>query len=142
VVTIASVADQLAQPHVHTVKPGDTITVSGVAIEAVPAYNTNKKFHPRSAGHVGYIVTVDDARIYHAGDTDLIPEMADFDVNIAMLPVSGTYVMTADEAIQAAERLAPAIAIPMHYGAIVGGLSDAEQFAAGCSMKVVILPRE
>ena len=142
VVTIASVADQLDLPHVHVVKPGDSLTVEGIEIDAVPAYNVNKKFHPQSAGHVGYIITVDGTRIYHAGDTDLIPEMADFDVDIAVLPVSGTYVMTADEAIQAAERIGPQIAIPMHYGAIVGGLSDAEQFAAGCTMKTAILPKE
>ena len=142
VVTIASVAGQIALEHVHTVKPGDTITVEGIEIEAVLAYNVNKKFHPRTAGHVGYIVTVDGKRIYHAGDTDLIPEMADFDVDIAVLPVSGTYVMTAEEAIEAAERIAPEIAVPMHYGSIVGDISDAEQFVAGCTMKTAILPKE
>ena len=141
IVSIASVTDKLTAGDVHVVKAGERITVQGVEIEAVPAYNTNKQFHPKSAGHVGYILTIDGLRVYHAGDTDLIPEMADFVVDIALLPVSGTYVMTADEAVQAAERIGPKLAIPMHYGAIVGGISDAESFAAGCSMETVILDR-
>jgi len=67
-------------------------------------------------------------RIYHAGDTDFIPEMKDIDCNIALLPVSGTYVMTAEEAVEAARMIKPDIAIPMHYGVIVGSINDAERF--------------
>ena len=141
IVSIASVTGELKTGDIHTVKPDDTIIVLGVQIEAVPAYNTNKQFHPKSAGHVGYILTIDGLRVYHAGDTDLIPEMADFVVDIALLPVSSTYVMTADEAVQAAERIGPRLAIPMHYSAIVGDISDAERFAAGCSMETIILGR-
>ena len=141
-VSIASVTGQLPGRIVHTVKPGASLTVDGIPIEVVPAYNMNKQFHPRSAGHVGYIVAVDGQRVYHAGDTDLIPEMADFDVDVAVLPVSGTYVMTADEAVQAAERIGPRVAVPTHYGAIVGADADATRFADGCSMQTSILPKE
>jgi L-ascorbate metabolism protein UlaG (beta-lactamase superfamily) len=88
--------------NVKIVKPGDTITVDGVVIEAVPSYNTNKKFHPKANGWVGYIFTVKGHRIYIAGDTDYIPEMKSFKADIALLPVSGTYVMTAEEAVRAA----------------------------------------
>ncbi|RMG74676.1 MAG: MBL fold metallo-hydrolase [Nitrospirae bacterium] len=130
---------------VRTVKPGDVIEVKGVKIEAVPAYNTNKEFHPKAKGWVGYIFEVDGKRIYIAGDTDYIPEMKDFkDVNVALLPVSGTYVMTADEAVQAALDIKPDIAVPMHYGSIVGTESDAERFAEKLKGKVevVILKEE
>lgn len=141
VVTIASVAKSL-KGNVRVVKPGDRITVDGIEIEAVPAYNINKKFHPKSAGHVGFIITVDGERLYHAGDTDVIPEMANFRVDVALLPVSGTYVMTADEALEAARRINPRLAIPMHYASIVGDRSDAEHFVAHSPVKAMLLPRE
>ncbi len=114
---------------VRIVKPGDRLTVQGIEIEIVPAYNTNKQFHPKSDGKLGFIITVDGVRIYHAGDTDFIPEMKNIKADIALLPVSGTYVMTADEAVEAALAIKPKIAIPMHYGAIVGTQSDAKCFA-------------
>jgi len=127
---------------VRIVKPGDKLTVSGIEIEAVPAYNTNKDFHPKANNWLGFIITVDDVRIYHAGDTDFIPEMDTFSVDIALLPVSGTYVMTAEEAVNAAKRIKPQIAIPMHYDAIVGSGDDALQFknALAGVCEVVILP--
>ncbi len=131
--------------NIKTVRPGDTIEVKGVRIEAVPAYNTNKQFHPKDRNWVGYIFTVDGKRIYIAGDTDYIPEMKTFrDIDVALLPVSGTYVMTADEAVQAALDIKPKVAIPMHYGSIVGDRSDAERFASALKGKidVVILKEE
>lgn len=141
VVTIAAVAKKL-KGDVRVVKPGDSLTVKGIPIEVVPAYNVNKKFHPKNAGHVGFIFTVDGQRIYHAGDTDFIPEMKSFKVDIALLPVSGTYVMTADEAANAAKAINPKVAIPMHYGEIVGDKSDAERFQTLYGGEVVILPLE
>ena len=93
---------------------------------------------------LGFIVGIGGVRIYHAGDTDFIPEMNNIETDIALLPVSGTYVMTADEAIQAARAINPKVAIPMHYGAIVGDQTDAERFRdqlAG-TIEVVILDRE
>jgi L-ascorbate metabolism protein UlaG (beta-lactamase superfamily) len=127
-----------------TVKPGDKITVEGITIEAVPSYNTNKQFHPKDNGWVGYIFTVRGQRIYLAGDTDYIPEMKNFKVDIALLPVSGTYVMTAQEAVKAALVIKPKIAVPMHYDSIVGTKDDAKTFADGLKGKieVVILKQE
>jgi len=113
---------------IRHVKPGDTLTEKGVKIEAVPAYNTNKQYHPKANNWVGYIFTVDGQRIYIAGDTDRIPEMKDYKCDIALLPVSGTYVMTAEEAVGAAGDLNPKVAVPMHYGSIVGTDKDAETF--------------
>ncbi len=141
VITIPAAASKL-KGDVRVVKPGESLTVKDVLIETVPAYNINKPFHPKAAGHVGFIVTVGDQRIYHAGDTDLIPEMDDIDANVALLPVSGTYVMTADEAARAADKIKPKVAIPMHFGEIVGSERDAERFRDLSSVEVVILPKE
>jgi L-ascorbate metabolism protein UlaG (beta-lactamase superfamily) len=142
VVAPQSVATQLGGKTI-VAKPGDKLNVAGVAIEVVPAYNPNKKFHPKSAGHVGYILTLNGKRIYHSGDTDLIPEMADIHVDIALLPVSGTYVMTAVEAAEAANTIKPGLAIPMHYGdpAVVGTRSDAEEFKRLAKVPVEILEK-
>jgi len=88
---------------------------------------------------------VGDKRIYHAGDTDLIPEMDSIQADIALLPVSGKYVMTADEAVQAAQKIRPQVAIPMHYGAgVAGTIKDAKRFHNRLQGKVevVILPQE
>lgn len=123
---------------VRIVKPGDSITVSGITVEVVPSYNTNKQFHPKAAGMLGFIVNVEGVRIYHAGDADFIPEMQTIKADIALLPVSGTYVMTADEAVQAALAIKPAVAIPMHYDAIVGSAADAKRFADKLSGKVTV----
>lgn len=132
---------------VMIVKPNDKVQVEGISIEAVPAYNTNKinpstnkPFHPKEDGKVGYIVTINGVRIYHAGDTDAIEEMKSIDTDIALLPVSGTYVMTAEEAAEAVKMIKPKLAIPMHYGAIVGSIEDANKFkqlVSECEVKIL-----
>lgn len=119
--------------NVKVVKAGDTLTEKGVTIKVVPAYNVRperQRFHPRDYGGVGYLITLAGKTIYHPGDTDVIPEMKDLGrVDIALLPVSGTYVMDAEEAAEAVKHIKPAYVIPMHYGTIVGSKSDAEKFA-------------
>ncbi|MHC1727341.1 MAG: MBL fold metallo-hydrolase [Syntrophobacteraceae bacterium] len=129
---------------VKVVAPGDRLTVKGVDIEVWPAYNTDKEFHPKEAGMLAFVITLDGVRYYHAGDTDVIPEMEKVKTDIAFLPVSGTYVMTADEAVEAAKAIKPGIAIPMHYGAIVGSEDDAKKFkkALDGKIEVVILQKE
>ena len=119
-----------------TLAPGEHREVEGVTIEAVPAYNTNKQFHPQANHWLGFILTVDGVRVYHAGDTDYVPEMNDIRADIALLPVSGTYVRTAEEAAQAAMAIGPKIAVPMHYAAIVGTTDDAARFAAALAGRV------
>lgn len=131
--------------HITTMKPGDKQTIAGVTIEAVSAYNINKQFHPQVNGWLGFIITLDNTRIYLAGDTDRIPEMKTFtNIDIALLPVSGTYVMTAHEAAEAALDIHPVLAIPMHYGSIVGSVHDAEQFRQLLSgrISVEIVPKQ
>lgn len=115
---------------VKGVQPGDKLVIKNIPVEIVPAYNTNKKFHPKDDGKVGFIFTLSNQRIYHTGDTDIIPEMKSIDPDIAFVPVSGTYVMTAEEAAQAVNEIIKPkkLAIPMHYGEIVGTQKDAETF--------------
>ena len=124
---------------VRIVKPGDRLELEGLSVEAVPAYNTDKNFHPKKNGWIGFIVDIDGVRIYHAGDSDFIPEMKALNVDIALLPVSGTYVMTSDEAIQAALAINPKLAIPMHYGAIVGNRTDADHFRDKLAGRIEVL---
>ena len=128
------------------IKAGETFKTELFSVSAVPAYNINKKFHPKESGKLGYIIEYKGLRIYHAGDTDIIPEMKEFKCNIALLPVSGTYVMTAEEAVEAAKILKPDFAIPMHYGAgVVGTVEDAKKFKEGlkaAGTEVVIKEKE
>ena len=124
---------------VRILKPGETLNLDGVKILGVPSYNTDKDFHPRKNGWLGFLVEVSGIPIYHAGDTDFIPEMKDLEVDIALLPVSGTYVMTAEQAVKAALAIGPGLAIPMHYGAIVGSNQDALDFKNALEGKVDVL---
>ncbi|HXG07502.1 MAG TPA: MBL fold metallo-hydrolase [Nitrososphaera sp.] len=129
---------------VKGVEPGDKINVQGVLIEAVAAYNINKNFHPKADKKVGFVITVNNMRIYHTGDTDAIPEMSTINPDVALVPVSGTYVMTAEEAAKAVnEKIKPKLAIPMHYASIVGSEQDASKFKQLVSVcPVEIISRE
>jgi len=119
--------------NVKIAKPGDKIEANGVKIEAVAAYNINKQFHPKANGWVGYVITLPDGtRFYHAGDTDYIPEMKAVKADIAAFPIGGTYTMNAQEAAKAANEIRPKVAIPMHWGTIIGSESDAETFKRNC----------
>jgi L-ascorbate metabolism protein UlaG (beta-lactamase superfamily) len=115
---------------VKAVLPGDKLNVQGVPVEVIASYNTNKTFHPKADKKVGYVLTLNNMRVYHTGDCDVIPEMEGTHPDIALVPVSGTYVMTADEAAKAVnEKIKPRmLAIPMHYASIVGTEKDAARF--------------
>jgi L-ascorbate metabolism protein UlaG (beta-lactamase superfamily) len=140
-VIVASIGAEAKLPGACVLRPGEHLSAAGVEIEAVPAYNVNKfrspgvPFHPKEADHVGYIVTVKGVRLYFAGDTDFIPEMADFSCDVALLPVSGKYVMTAEEAAEAAQAIGPEIVVPMHYGSGIGTGEDGERFAQHCELR-------
>lgn len=127
----------------RVVFPGDKLNLKGVDIEAVYAYNVDPeklKFHPKEVARVGFIVTIGGERIYHLGDTDVIPEMDDIkDIDVALVPVSGTYVMDCDQALEAIRRIAPKKAIPMHYGEIVGDIDMAKKFQLKADIDVQIL---
>jgi len=125
-----------------TMRPWDKRLIRDTFVEAVPAYNTDKPFHPEEAGGIGYIVTVGGTRVYHAGDTDLIPEMSRIRADIVILPVSGTYVMGPGEAAKAADLIGAGVAIPMHYGSIIGSEDDARRFAELANCRVEILRKK
>lgn len=99
-----------------------------VKVEAVPAYNLNKNFHPKANGWVGYIITMDGVTYYAAGDTDALPELEDVRCDVAFVPVGGTYTMTAPEAAGLINKISPKAAVPVHYGTIVGRAQDAVTF--------------
>jgi L-ascorbate metabolism protein UlaG (beta-lactamase superfamily) len=136
---------------VHSIAPGETLDdelVRGVHVGAVAAYNTSKRdgdgrpFHPREAGWVGYELNVRGERLYHSGDTDVIPEMDRVTgVDVALLPVSGVYVMTAEEAAEAARRIQPRVAVPMHWGEHIGTERDARTFAQRAPVEVRIMEK-
>jgi L-ascorbate metabolism protein UlaG (beta-lactamase superfamily) len=143
----ATVAEQL-RGRAISIAPGETVEVNELEIHALPAYNTNKldssgkPFHSREAGWVGFLLRDGARRIYHSGDTDVIPEMDQAaGVDVALLPVSGTYVMTAVEAAEAARRIDPKVAVPMHWGTVIGSEADAEAFARAAPVEVEILER-
>jgi len=136
---------------VHSIAPGELLEdelVRGVYVAAVAAYNTSKRddqgraFHPREAGWVGYELNLRGERLYHSGDTDVIPEMDSVTgVDVALLPVSGVYVMTAEEAAEAARRIQPRVAVPMNWGAHIGTERDARTFAQKAPVDVRILEK-
>ncbi|WP_457554902.1 MBL fold metallo-hydrolase [Candidatus Pyrohabitans sp.] len=112
---------------VRTIRAGDVVEEGGIKVEAVEAYNRNKPFHPRGLGF-GAVVEMQKVRIYHAGDTDLIPEMKGLNVHVALLPIGGHYTMDEREAAEAALTIKPRVVIPMHYNHIPGTEADPELF--------------
>ncbi|RLI95710.1 MAG: MBL fold metallo-hydrolase [Candidatus Aenigmatarchaeota archaeon] len=127
--------------NVFPVVPNREYKVKDVEFKTIPAYNVNKTFHTRPSNWVGYIINVNGVRIYHAGDTDYIPEMDKLEnIDIALVPVGGTYTMDYREAAKAVNSFKPKVAIPMHFGSIVGSRKDAEKFKELVEYsKVVIL---
>jgi L-ascorbate metabolism protein UlaG (beta-lactamase superfamily) len=110
------------------VDPGKDYTIGALKVTAVPAYNIDKKFHPKENKWVGYSITLSNGqKIYHAGDTDFIPEMKNIITDIAMLPCDGTYTMTATEAAEAANIIKPKVLIPMHLGEGLGKVNAGEE---------------
>jgi len=151
VVAPPAVAERI-RGRVVSIAPGEVIepedAVRGLAIGAVAAYNTSKRdsegrlYHPREAGGVGFVLNVRGERLYHSGDTDVVPEMDDVaGVDVALLAVSGKYVMTAGEAAEAARRIQPGVAVPMHWGEPLGSAEEARAFARQAPGHVAVLPR-
>ena len=106
----------------------ENLGVLGIEIEAVPAYNIGKDFHPKEKGWLGYVLEIGPHMIYVAGDTDAVEEARAVSCDIALVPIGGTYTMTAEEAAQLVNTIRPHTVIPTHYGCIVGSLDDARRF--------------
>jgi len=138
--------------NIAEIAPGEAKTVGNVKIVAYPAYNLNKfrdpargvVFHPKQDGRVAYLIELGGVRIFHAGDSDFIPEFRDVKTDVALVPVSGVYVMTPAEAAEFVNAIEPKVAIPMHYGSIVASEREAEEFKrlVKPGIEVVILQRE
>lgn len=140
------------QVKMKVIQPGEIFDFGNINITAFPAYNIDKSFHPKDEAWVGYVIKMNNVIIYHAGDTDLIPEMQKLTGYkqenkkfIALLPIGGRFTMSAEEAAEAANLIKPDIAIPMHYGEIIGTNEDAEEFKELCEeqgVKVKILKKD
>ena len=124
---------------IDTVKPSIYREINGLEFETVPAYNTLKPFHPKSAEWVGYILRIDGKRIYIAGDTDATKEAKAVKCDIAIVPIGGTYTMDARKAAELVNTIRPDIAIPVHYGSIVGKASDGDVFAENVKSPVKVV---
>jgi L-ascorbate metabolism protein UlaG (beta-lactamase superfamily) len=126
--------------HMEIVEIGEEFDFGNIRVEALPAYNVDKDFHPKKEGWLGYLVKLKNVVLYHSGDTDKIPEMKRLtgygkhgNEFVAILPVSGKYVMDVDEAVDVASLLSPDLVIPMHYGAgVAGTIEDAKRFVNEC----------
>ena len=129
---------------VITVESNKEYMVQGIKFETIPAYNTNKTFHPKENGWVGYIITLDDIRYYIAGDTDITEENRKVKCDVAFVPVGGTYTMNYSEAAELVNIIKPKIAVPIHYGSIVGTKQDATNFIKllHSSIKGIILMKQ
>ncbi len=138
--------------NVMEISPGESRVVEPLKITAFPAYNISKfrdpsrgvVFHPRQDGRVAYLIEWGGVKIFHAGDSDFVPEFRQVSADIVLVPVSGVYVMTPQEAAEFVNTITPKIAIPMHYGAIVASRKEAEEFKqlVKPGIEVVILDRE
>ena len=141
----ASTADDVAAltaAATHLMRAGDALDLPGLRIEAVPAYNTDPsrlEKHPKTAGWLGYVLTIDGVRYYIAGDTDQNPDNEHVACDIALVPVGGTYTMDATQAAEFVNTLRPHVAVPTHYGSIVGNEADAEAFAAAVNPAIEVV---
>jgi L-ascorbate metabolism protein UlaG (beta-lactamase superfamily) len=133
------------------VSPGEELSFGNLKVDVFPAYNTDKSFHAKDEEWVGYLIKLDGIIVYHAGDTDNISEMQKLTgyggngkTFVALLPIGGRFTMTAEEAAEAAKMIKPTIAVPMHYGSVVGNDEDAQEFKKLCEeigIKVEILEK-
>ncbi len=126
---ISKISDKVS--NIILMEPNQEKKVDGINVKTILSYNINKfrspglVFHPKEDGRVGFIINVNGKNVYHAGDTDFIPEIKKLsNIDIALVPVSGTYVMTAEEAAQAVDSFNPKVAVPMHYGSGVAGTEE------------------
>lgn len=116
------------EDYIVSVEPGKSYNVGDSTFETVPAYNIIKSFHPKENNWVGYIIDIKGVRYYIAGDTDKTEESTKVECDVAMVPVGGTYTMDAKEAAELVNMIKPKIAVPIHYGSIVGTKQDAQDF--------------
>jgi L-ascorbate metabolism protein UlaG (beta-lactamase superfamily) len=130
IVAPKDLADEL-RGDVTSVAPGETLEAAGVNIHTVPAYNIVEErldMHPQANGWVGYLIELEGRTYYHAGDTDALPELERLRTDVAMVPIGGTYTMDWREAAGFVKRMTPQLAVPMHFGFVVGSPTHADSF--------------
>ena len=118
----------LSENNIISVLPNNIYSLEDLNFRAIPSYNINKNYHPKSNNWVGYVINYNKVTYYVAGDTDNTPEAQKVKCNVAFLPIGGTFTMTAEEAAELANIIKPKIVIPIHYGTIVGTMDDAITF--------------
>ncbi|MCR5267339.1 MAG: MBL fold metallo-hydrolase [Lachnospiraceae bacterium] len=123
---------------INPVEVGKHYEIDGLFFETVASYNTLKPFHPKHAGNVGYILNIAGNRIYIAGDTDATKEAKDVKCDVALVPIGGTYTMDAKAAAELINTICPKVAIPVHFGGIVGKKEDAAKFASLVKEPVIV----
>jgi L-ascorbate metabolism protein UlaG (beta-lactamase superfamily) len=136
----------------EVVEPGQEFEIGDIKVSVLPSYNLDKHFHPIDENWTGYLLKINNVIIYHAGDTDLIPEMQKLTGYkqpgkefVALLPIGGRFTMNPEEAAEAAKLIKPTLAIPMHYGSVVGTNEDAKEFKELCeenNIRCEILEKE
>jgi L-ascorbate metabolism protein UlaG (beta-lactamase superfamily) len=136
----------------EVVEPGQELDIGDIKLSILPSYNLDKHFHPKEENWVGYLLKINNLIVYHAGDSDLIPEMQKLTGYkqpgkefVALLPIGGRFTMNIEEAVEAAKLIKPTLAIPMHYGSIVGTNDDAKEFKELCeenNIRCEILEKE
>mgnify|MGYP002706795612 FL=1 len=114
--------------NIITLDPGDAENIDEIKVEAIHSYNIDKPFHPKENNWLGYVIEIDGIRYYIAGDTDITEENKNIKCDVAFVPVGGTYTMNFSEAAQLVNIIKPKIAVPIHYGSIVGTKQDATDF--------------
>ena len=114
--------------NIITLDPGDAENIDGIKVEAIHSYNIDKPFHPKENNWLGYVIEIDGVRYYIAGDTDITEENKKIKCDVAFVPVGGTYTMNFSEAAQLINIIKPKIAVPIHYGSVVGTKQDATDF--------------
>ena len=139
--TVIVLPRSCAEQDLVGVAPGETIRVGSVSVTGVAAYNLSKRFHPRSGNWLGYLLEVDGIRLYHAGDTDPVPEMRDLHPDIALIPIGGMFAMDWRQGAQAFSLLGATVAIPMHYNMLLGGRNAGTRFARLIGAGGLVLPK-
>ena len=139
---VARVADEIEATAVHLLQAGGRLELSGVAVEAAPAYNVEPErlgMHPQTNGWLGYVLTVDGVRYYAAGDTDQNPDNEQVACDVALVPIGGTYTCDPHQAAAFVNALHPKVVVPIHYGGIVGVPENFDEFASEVAAEIEVV---
>ena len=133
------IVEYIQNYNVILMDPFETKDILGIKVEGIPSYNINKPMHPKDNNWLGYIVTINDQRIYVCGDTDINDDVVKIKCDIALVPVGGTYTMNAIEAAELVNKITPRVAIPTHYGTLVGKVEDGEIFKKNINENIKVI---